>query len=238
MTRDAEETRRRIVEATGRILERDGFQALGVNAVASEAGVGKPLIYRYFGGLGPLVENFGREADVWLSANDVLAGSADGRPVRTYADAIEHIVTGHLRALRERPLSQEVMLWELTGKREVVAPLEARREETEQVLMERLFEGLEPPPGVDAAALNAVLLAAVHYLVLRARTIDRFAGLDLKDPEHMARIDRALQAIVAAIYEPGGGGTGGGDPGGGGSDDAPDAPDAPEAPETPDSPES
>ncbi|MCP5328872.1 MAG: helix-turn-helix transcriptional regulator [Sinobacteraceae bacterium] len=46
---DREETERRLVMAFDRVWTRDGIQGLGVNAVLKEAGVGKALLYRYFG---------------------------------------------------------------------------------------------------------------------------------------------------------------------------------------------
>ncbi len=48
-TRSKETTRLRLISAVGTLLARQGFNALGINAVAEEAGVDKVLIYRYFG---------------------------------------------------------------------------------------------------------------------------------------------------------------------------------------------
>ncbi|HRW79035.1 MAG TPA: helix-turn-helix domain-containing protein, partial [Candidatus Sabulitectum sp.] len=50
-TRDSEKTREAIMDALERILTREGFTGVGVNALAREAGVDKVLIYRYFGSL-------------------------------------------------------------------------------------------------------------------------------------------------------------------------------------------
>ena len=53
--RDRSETTARILAAVGEVLARDGFGALGVNAVAKHAGVDKVLIYRFFGGMPELL---------------------------------------------------------------------------------------------------------------------------------------------------------------------------------------
>ncbi|HKZ16288.1 MAG TPA: TetR/AcrR family transcriptional regulator, partial [Geobacteraceae bacterium] len=58
-SRDREATRTRLIQAVGALLARHGFTAIGVNAVAKEAGVDKVLIYRYFGGLPQLIAAFG-----------------------------------------------------------------------------------------------------------------------------------------------------------------------------------
>ena len=59
--RDREATKARILGAVGVVLARDGFGAVGVNAIAKEAGVDKVLIYRYFGGLARAAARMGRE---------------------------------------------------------------------------------------------------------------------------------------------------------------------------------
>jgi AcrR family transcriptional regulator len=53
--RDRAATEERILTAVGEVLARDGFAAIGVNAIARQAGVDKVLIYRYFGGLPELL---------------------------------------------------------------------------------------------------------------------------------------------------------------------------------------
>lgn len=62
-TRDKETTKLRLIGAVGSLLAREGFGSLGVNALATEAGVDKVLIYRYFGGMDNLLAAFGRSSD-------------------------------------------------------------------------------------------------------------------------------------------------------------------------------
>jgi len=42
--RNREATRARLIESVGNLLAREGFRAVGINAVAREAGVDKVLI--------------------------------------------------------------------------------------------------------------------------------------------------------------------------------------------------
>jgi len=44
----ADERRRQIIEATVRVLARDGYQRASVNAIVAEAGVSKGLVWHYF----------------------------------------------------------------------------------------------------------------------------------------------------------------------------------------------
>jgi AcrR family transcriptional regulator len=43
--RQAQETRRRIVEAAARLFTRNGYSATSVSAIAAEAGVADPTVY-------------------------------------------------------------------------------------------------------------------------------------------------------------------------------------------------
>src|SRR5206468_332459 len=80
--RDSQATKAKILRAAGALLARAGFGAVGVSAIADEAGVGKPLIYRYFGGLDGLLDAFGKAEDFWPHAEELLAVEPGARPER------------------------------------------------------------------------------------------------------------------------------------------------------------
>ena len=63
--KDRELTEKIILEAVGSIIENDGFEKLGVNAIAQRAGVSKVLIYRYFGGIDELIAQYLLRKDYW-----------------------------------------------------------------------------------------------------------------------------------------------------------------------------
>ena len=65
--RNRGETEKRILEAVGRIVESDGFEKVGINAVANEAGVSKMLIYRYFSSIDGLLAAYIKQNDYWLN---------------------------------------------------------------------------------------------------------------------------------------------------------------------------
>ena len=70
--RDRGATEERILAAVGTVLARDGFGAVGVNAIAREAGVDKVLIYRYFGGLPELLQRWGASGRFWPGVDEML----------------------------------------------------------------------------------------------------------------------------------------------------------------------
>lgn len=44
-------TEMNLIKAVDELIEENGFEGLGINAVAAKAGVSKMLIYRYFNSL-------------------------------------------------------------------------------------------------------------------------------------------------------------------------------------------
>jgi AcrR family transcriptional regulator len=196
--RDRDATAKGLLAAALRVLARDGFTALGPNAVAAEAGCDKKLIYRYFGGMEGLVEALGGEVAAWLG------GAAPAVPEDAgYAARIEALLTGYAKGLRGDVALQRVLAWELAEGGETLRRLEDVRSVAFGRWTAAALADAERPAGVDAPAVNAVLLAALHYLTLRARTLGRFAGMELATPEGRERVDAALRFLIERAYAPG-----------------------------------
>ena len=126
--RDRAATEERLLAAVGTVLARDGFGALGVNAVAREAGTDKVLIYRYFDGLPGLLRAWGRSGRFWPSVDELLAmqpGLLDRPAAQRWATFFEHFID----ALRARPLTLEVMAAEIVERNALTAILEEEREQ-------------------------------------------------------------------------------------------------------------
>lgn len=64
---DREATENKLIVAIGQMIEENGFEKIGINAVAAKSGVSKILIYRYFGSIDGLITAFIRKNDFWLN---------------------------------------------------------------------------------------------------------------------------------------------------------------------------
>jgi hypothetical protein len=58
-----------------------------------------------------------------------------------------------------------------------------------------------PPPGVDLPAVFAVVSATVAYLLMRARLIRIFLGIDLHTDEGWARIEAVIILFIRKLFE-------------------------------------
>lgn len=203
--RDRTRTAAAILTAARELLAEQGFQGLGVNAVARRAGCDKQLIYRYFGGLDGLVEAIGSDIADWIG--EAVNGAVDGaEPVEAadYATLTEQLVVRFLHALRGDPLVQKIVVWELSEPSPLVARLAAARTAALAAWMARQRGSLMPPSGVDAPAVNALLIGAVQMLVLSAAATGGFAGMTLDD-QGWDRIEAAVRRMARAVYHDSGG---------------------------------
>ena len=178
----------------GAILARDGFSHLGINAVADEARTDKALIYRYFGGLPELLEAYAEGASFWPTVEEMAGGSLDDLAAMPLLARWEHALHHYIQQLRKRPLTQEILAWELSERNEVTARLEDVRERRGLALSKALARDV--PPGVDVPAIAGLFGSAVHYLLLRARTIRVFNGIDLRTDDGWTRLELAARAMI------------------------------------------
>jgi AcrR family transcriptional regulator len=195
--RDRAATEARILRAVGRVLSRRGFHDLTVNGLAREARVDKVLIYRYFGGLPELLAAFARQAEFWPAAEELLPAAPEGTRTSA-ADRAVAALKALLRGLLRRPLTQEVLRWELAGANELTEKLAAVREEQGLELLARVAPG-DDRQGADLAAVAAVLTAGITYLVLRSRTAPAWLGVSLRGEEGWRRIEGAVAMIARAV---------------------------------------
>lgn len=196
-SRDSAATTQHIAATAVKLLTEKGFTALGVNAIATAAGVDKQLIYYYFGGLDGLIRHLGSELSLWLGTPlEPIAGEP-------YAQASNRLLLEYIAALRKNKLVLRLLAWELVEPSEVLTELEATRSQAMAGWVTALRKAAQPaPPEVDAPAINALLLAGLHYLALREQSVGTFAGMDIRSEEGHARIAKAVALITCTIYQP------------------------------------
>jgi AcrR family transcriptional regulator len=200
-TRDRVATEERILAAVGEVLARDGFAAIGINAVAREAGVDKVLIYRYFGGLPELLRTWGGSGHFWPRVQDLLGNDPQAllaRPVaERYARFFEHFV----HELRQRPLTLEILAAELTERNALTAILEAEREQW-GIDATRVLGGPEVQALPFVQDVTLLLVAGVQYLLLRSRRIRIFGGVNIQGDAGWNRLLRAIDTLARLMFDP------------------------------------
>lgn len=144
-------TRERILAATAEVLGNNGMTKLSLSEVASQAGVSRPTLYRWFGSKAELMDAF----VVWerqLYAR-AIADASVGLPPRERLDATLRTIVEHQQSypgLRMVDIEPEHVIKRLAK----VLPL-----------MRAQLERLIPGPDSAEAAATVVRVAVAHYLV-------------------------------------------------------------------------
>lgn len=196
-SRDRSRTELAIIAAARAVLVEKGFGGWGVNAIARAAGCDKQLIYRYFGGLDGLAEALGAEL-----AHDIehaLAGAPTPQ-VGSYGELVAALIEAQVEMLRSHPVMQRIIAWELSEANALTRAFAEARSRALIGWLARIKGDFAPPPGIDAPAVNAVLIAAVQQMVLSSASTGAFAGMPLESPTDWARLRATIQALVVAIY--------------------------------------
>jgi AcrR family transcriptional regulator len=195
--RDREATRKKILVAMGRLLAQKGSSGLGINSIAREAKVDKVLIYRYFGGLSQLYRAFALEGNTFPSLEEVARGRLNELANLPPAEAVKAIILGFARAIRRRPITKEMMRWELQERNELTDVLAAERNRQSQ----QWFALAPNLHGLDLAAVASILVAGQVFLTLRAKTADTYNGIDLHSESGWKRIEDAVALLSDLFFQ-------------------------------------
>lgn len=170
---DDTSTRTRILAATNEVLARSGQAKLNLSEVASQAGVSRPTLYRWFASKGELLDAFGRyEREMFETginaATDGIRGNERLEATLRFIVTYQHSYSG----VRLVDVEPEVVIAQLAS---VIPHVRFR--------LEKLLSG--PNAGVKAA--TAVRVAVSHYLV-RSDDDDQFLAqlrhaVGLKQPD-------------------------------------------------------
>jgi AcrR family transcriptional regulator len=166
-----------VLTAVGKVLVRDGFAAVGINAIAREAGVDKVLIYRDLGGLDGLLRKWGASGRFRPSIDELLGDTSRAVLVLPLADRYAVFFDRFIDALRVRPLTIEIMAAENQERNELTAILEHEREQW-GAQAEAVFDSEEFETRPHLRGITLLLVAGVQYLLIRARKIRMFGGLE------------------------------------------------------------
>ncbi len=197
MVRNKEQTKGKILLAVGQLLARDGFTKLGINAIAREAGVDKVLIYRYFGGLPGLLTAFAESTDFWPPASEVVATPEPNTD--QLGTVIGEVLVNLAKALRKRPLTAEILAWEMVEQNELTDILAELREQWILDLLET-YTFHSDQPQADLPALTALMAAAIHYLVIRSRSTPVFNMVEIDTDRGWERLETMIRNLSKSYF--------------------------------------
>jgi AcrR family transcriptional regulator len=174
-----------LLDAFERVLARDGIRNLTVNAVVEEAGVGKPLLYRYFGGLDGLVAAWGQRRQFWPPPVAPDAKLRARETPQAFRRRVHDELLQTAEYLRSHPVTLEFLAEELSARTDISPPFARVRRDRGRALMKTMLSD-ERYARRDMRRLIIVLYAAVAYLAMRSRRSPAFMGMRLDTEEGWA----------------------------------------------------
>ncbi|MEA3511183.1 MAG: TetR/AcrR family transcriptional regulator [Actinomycetota bacterium] len=200
-TRDKGATKRRLLDAVGSILASEGFSALGINAVAKEAGVDKVLIYRYFGGMTDLLHAFGQSVDFWPTVAEVLGDDPSEMMELSLADRWAIGLSRYAEALRRRPVTKEILAWEQIEQNELTHILRQVRRSWFEELMSH-FPDDDDATEADLVGTVLLIVGAIHYFVVLSRLQEDFSGVAVRSDDGWVHINAVISEICRGTLTP------------------------------------
>jgi AcrR family transcriptional regulator len=197
-----EATQKTLLDACETILLRDGPEGIRVNNVVAEAGVGKDLIYRYFGGLPGLIQAWLKQDSNWPTIDELTASDTQHFDQLEMPEQVKTICKNYVSALRNRPVIMRILVSEIMQPTDVTAIMEEAGDRIGRDLYQSLhLSGMEISNDVVDVALIFTTMA--NYLCMRASTSPNAFGMDLQDEASWERILNIMSTLIERyLYVP------------------------------------
>ena len=187
--KNREQTEEKILEAVGSIIENQGFEKVGINAIATEAGVSKMLIYRYFGGVEELIAQYLIQKDYWANTDAAIINP------EAVGDSIKSMFRRQVEQLRNDVTLRRLYRWELFTDNQNIQQLRNRREENGCRLI-KMVSALMGCPDAQVAALASILSASISYLALLESQCQSYNGICLQTDEGWNQLMQGIEMII------------------------------------------
>jgi len=198
--RKRQETEAKLLKAFEKVLKRDGFQKLGVNAIVKEAGLGKGLIYDYFGGLDGLADAWAKKAHFVPEVKEIAGGSLEDFKDKPLHEQIGDIHKNYATYLKNNPMAIELYADELQKTSSFSKGATHLRNQIGKT-HEKFFTDITPISNQDDVALIFILQAASNYLALRAKRSPNFNGIMINKDEGWQQLMAMIDTVAKKHFD-------------------------------------
>src|ERR1700744_326821 len=198
--RNPDERRLKLIEAVGETLTEKGYEALGLNKIAAQAGVSKPMVYEYFGSLNGLLKAYIAGNDSWVPYLESLE-----LPEHPTSEELQKcfikMLQDQFRFFHQEKEMQRLVHWQIRSYNPLMrATCEAREREGARLL--RLADDHFRNSGISLKAVMAMLVGGIYYNVLHdAAGLGTMAGIDLKNEKDFEVMLKTIGQIVNWAFQ-------------------------------------
>lgn len=191
--RDREATEKRLLDTVGQIIAEEGFEKVGVNAVAARSGVSKILIYRYFGSIEGLLATYIRQHDFWINFPKELP-DREQLPV-----FLKEAFRGQIDQLRKNPTLRRLYRWELSCNNDTIVKLREQREKIGLNLVEQVSR-LSGIPQDELASMASILAASITYLAMLGDFCPMFNGIAIDRDSGWEQLYKGIEGVIDKMF--------------------------------------
>lgn len=182
-------TEMNLIKAVDELIEENGFEGLGINAVAAKAGVSKMLIYRYFNSLDGLIAAYIQQHDYWINFDEQLPNEEH------IGEFIKEIFKRQIAMLRQSYTLRRLYRWELTSNNTFIKELREKREAKGVWLVDAVSK-LSKHPQKETAAMASILTAAISYLGLLEENCPVFNGINIQTEDGWKELEEGINILI------------------------------------------
>ena len=182
-------TEMNLIKAVDELIEENGFEGLGINAVAAKAGVSKMLIYRYFNSLDGLIAAYIQQHDYWINFDEQLPDEEH------IGEFIKEIFKRQIAMLRQSYTLRRLYRWDLTSNNIFIKELREKREAKGVWLVDAVSK-LSKHPQKETAAMASILTAAISYLSLLEENCPVFNGINIQTEDGWKELEEGINILI------------------------------------------
>ncbi len=200
--KDKEETKKKLIKATGEIFMIKGYSGLNASKIASTAGVSKTLIYRYFGNVQELFKAYLNQKDYWISTQQENIDATLGVHKNDAGQGlIKELLENQMRYFFNSREMQQMIRWQISEPNSISRAIADARERMGEEVLE-MSDPYFKDSGVSVRAITALLVSGIYLLVLNAKVNgSTFCGIDINKQEDMDEIIRSLKMTIDWAYD-------------------------------------
>jgi AcrR family transcriptional regulator len=199
-TRNPDEKMSRLIDAVGETLIEKGYHGLGVNKIATRAGVSKPMVYQYFGSFSGLLKAYINGKDSWVPYFKSL-----NLPEKPTTEDLKNLfikmLQDQFRYFHQEKEMQRLIHWQVSEYNPLMrATCEVREKEGLRLL--DMVDGHFRNSGVSLKAVLALLVGGVYFNVLHdSADAGTMAGIDLKNEKQFEIMLNTLAQIIEWAFQ-------------------------------------
>jgi hypothetical protein len=200
--RDKERTKKKFLDAVGKILTKDGFTGLNVSKIAMKANVDRKLIYEYFGGLEGLIKEYLNSRDYWRVSLDQKDVIIETSKIDFGKQMVYDLLDRQFDSLMVNKEMRQIINWGLSENLQPLKELNVEREMLGEELFSNVTDHHFKNKDKNLRAIVGIAISSIYYLTLQAKMSGAtMCGIDINSKEGEAEIKKALKQIIEWAYD-------------------------------------